>query len=214
MQNHSFQLAKMEKYTNLEDAFRDTWNKLYKGAVKRNDPFHLPTVATTNGSTPECRTVVLRGTDTNHFTLTCWSDIRTPKVADLKIHTEMSWLFWSKAQSLQIRATGQTTVQHYNEATREVWSKIAPKNRKDYCAAYPPGRSFSEIEPEKIYPDWWGDTQKMTAKNTDFGYENFVVITTRVHKIDLLHLHRAGHQRAQFNFSSLDKTWKKDWVVP
>jgi len=204
----------MDKYTNLDDAFRDAWNKLYKGAVKRNEPFHLPTIATTNGKTPECRTVVLRATDTKKFTLTCWSDVRTPKVADLKIYPEMSWLFWSKNQSLQIRAMGQTIVQHCNEETKKVWGKIAPKNRRDYCAAYPPGYYFSDIDPDKIYPNWWGDDEKMNAESTDFGYENFVLITTTVQKIDLLHLHREGHQRAHFAFSSVSQDWKKDWVVP
>lgn len=204
----------MEKYTNLDIALRDTWNKLYKGAIKRNDPFHLPTIATTNGKTPDCRIVVLRDTDTENYTLTCWSDVRTSKVADLKIYPEMTWLFWSKNQSLQIRATGLTTVQNANAETRAIWDTIPPKNRKDYCAGFPPGRALSEIESENIYPEWWGNEEKMTVQNTDFGFENFVLIMTVIQKIDLLHLHREGHQRAQFCYSSPEKDWKKDWVVP
>lgn len=199
----------MDKYTDLESCFRDVRNKIYRGVAERGSPFRLVTIATTNGEIADCRTVVLRDMDVENGILTCWTDIRSSKVMDLKLFRNMTWCFWSKNQSLQLRIQGRTEVLHGTEEVRAIWDKIAPKNRKDYCSNKGPG---SILDEEKSHLNWWGDEEKMTPEMTDYGFDNFAVLTTDIRKIDMLHLHREGHQRAIF---ALDMgVWNKNWVVP
>ena len=199
----------MDIYTDLDTCFRDVWNKLYQGTVERGNLFRLATVATTNGEMADCRTVVLRDMDTENGILTCWTDIRSSKVIDLKLFPNMSWCFWSKNQSLQIRVSGSTKVHHLSDETLQVWDNIAPENRKDYCANTAPGANLTE---ESTHPDWWGQEEKMTSEITNYGFDNFALIRTKIEKIDLLHLHREGHQRALFTLEK--EEWKKNWTVP
>jgi len=199
----------MEKYTDLDSCFRDVWNKMYRGVVERGSPFRLATVGTTNGKLGACRIVVLRDMDADNGILTCWTDIRSGKISDLKLFPNMTWCFWSKNKSLQIRVEGRTKVQHLTNEVQLVWDKIPPKNRKDYCSKLAPG---SILNGEKSHPDWWGKEDMMTTEMTDFGFENFAVISTEIQKIDMLHLHREGHQRAQFELKMGE--WEKNWLTP
>ena len=199
----------MDKYTNLDDCFRDVRNKLYRAVVERASPFRLATIATTNGKLADCRTVVLRDMDIEKGILTCWTDIRSSKVSDLKLFSNMTWCSWSKKQSLQIRVEGRTKVEHLTNEVRMIWNKIPPNNRKDYCSNLGPGRILDE---EKSHPDWWGMEEKMTKEMTDYGFDNFAIIKTEIQKIDMLHLHREGHQRALFVLNM--ENWEKNWLVP
>jgi hypothetical protein len=199
----------MDKYTDLDTCFRDVWNKLYRGTVERGNPFRLVTIATTNGTRADSRLVVFRDMDTENGILSCWTDVRSSKVTDLKLFPNMSWCFWSKNQSLQIRVSGSTKVHHQSEKTRQIWDKIAPQNRKDYCAIVAPG---DNLMAEKTHPDWWGEEDKMTSEITNYGFENFALISTKIEKIDMLHLHREGHQRALFTLEKGE--WKKNWTSP
>ena len=199
----------MDKYTDLDGCFRDIWNKLYRGTVERANPFRLATVATTNGKIADCRTVVLRTMDSKKGILTCWTDVRSSKVADLKLFPNMSWCFWSKNQSLQVRISGNTQVEHLSDASRQIWNNIPPVNRKDYCANTAPGNNLKE---GGTHPDWWGKEEQMTSEITNYGFENFAVINTKIENIDMLHLHREGHQRASFVLKMGE--WKKSWTVP
>ncbi len=199
----------MDKYIDLDSCFRDVWNKLYRGIAERGNPFRLVTVATTNGKRADCRLVVLRDMDTENGMLTCWTDIRSSKVSDLKLFSNMTWCFWSKNQSLQIRVSGKTKVHHLSDETRQIWDTITPGNRKDYCSTNGPGNNLNK---EKSHPDWWGEEESMTAEMTDYGFDNFAVITTQIQEIDMLHLHKEGHQRASFVLKMGE--WEKNWTVP
>jgi len=164
---------------------------------------------TTNGKIGDCRTVVLRAMDTQAGVLSCWTDIRSSKVSDLKLFPKMTWCFWSKSQSLQVRVEGKTQVLHLTKEARIIWDEIPPKNRKDYCSNLGPG---SILKGEKSHPTWWGQEEQMTKEMTDYGFDNFAVILTEIQKIDMLHLHREGHQRAGFEKEMGE--WKKNWLVP
>lgn len=185
---------------------------MYRGAVKRNEDFHLPALATTDGEKPNSRIVVLRETDTENYILTCYSDIRAVKVANMKIYPQTTWNFWSKKLNLQVRATGKSTVMHLNEEARAHWEKISPRGRKDYCSDSAPGTAISESKRYDTHPDWWGKEEKMTVENTDFGFDNFALIQTIIDDVDVLQILRDGHQRAQF-CRSRDE-WEQSWVVP
>ena len=202
----------MEKYNDLDSCFRDVWNKMYRGAVKAKDDFHLPALATTDGEKAGVRTVVLRETDTENYLLTCYSDIRAVKTANLKIYPQATWLFWSKKLNLQIRASGKSTVMHLDETARAHWDKISPRSRKDYCSKNAPGTEIDSPRVTETHPDWWGESDMMTQENTDFGFDNFAVITSIIDDLDVLQILKEGHRRARFCRQRED--WEKSWVIP
>ncbi|MFK7937484.1 MAG: hypothetical protein AB8G22_28470 [Saprospiraceae bacterium] len=204
----------MRLHENLTDLHRDCWNLLFRAAVQRRHEMHTPVLATTkyeslNIATAAARTVVLRTTEVEKRQLTFYTDFRSPKVAELQWQPRHIWHFYDNGQKVQMRITADAIIQHQNDRTRTIWQNIPPKNRKDYCATQPPGSPIED--PQAATPDFFIDGEP-TTENTDYGYENFVVVDAQVLSIDWLHLHREGHQRAQLVWQG--KEWEMNWLVP
>ncbi len=199
----------MERFDDLDDVLRSCWNLLYKGAVQTKDDFHTPVLATTNGQTPNARTVVLRETIPAERKLVAYSDIRSGKIEDIEQYPHACWVFWNPSKHIQIRATGKVTIHHKNELAAEKWAKITPAKRRDYATAKAPGHSKQFAEND-LSPFW--NNTVLNSDTTNMFFEHFVVLSTEVEEIDWLHLHREGHQRAKFYWVNLE--WQKMWAVP
>ena len=76
---------------------------LQKGVVNSNHPFHQFTLGTQGQDKIELRTVVLRQWRLNRRTLIFHTDIRSPKIKQLKKNNICSALFYSKEDKIQIR---------------------------------------------------------------------------------------------------------------
>jgi len=198
----------MEKIENLDDILRDAWNRLFRAAVQRNNPMHTPALATFDGQQVQCRTVVIRETDTSARLLTCYTDVRSAKIEALRAYPQASWLFWNPGKKFQIRARGTTHIHHKDALAKATWDDIPPKNRTDYAAKNAPGSALNQ--PDDGQPDW--EAEAPNAENTAYAFDNFVVLQTEVTQLDWLHLHRDGHRRAYFEWQGGD--WKKQWLVP
>lgn len=199
----------MERINDLEGLLRYAWNALYRGAVQNRHPYHTPVLATTNGKFPSARTVVLRETQVEKRQLLIYTDIRTPKVKDLRRYPIASLVFWDKGKSVQIRARGEIKIHHQDELAREKWENIPAKNRKDYATVSAPGTTKNKDE--NFLLEYWSEDH-LTNEKTEEHYTNFVVLAMEVTEIDLLHLDRASHQRARFFWEN--QNWQKSWIVP
>lgn len=204
----------MRLHENLTELSRDCWNLLFRAAVQRRHEMHTPALTTAQIVASEgvhfgTRTVVLRETNVEDRRLTFYTDFRSEKVKDLQRQPRHVWHFYDKGQKVQIRATADAVIHHQNERTQQIWQNIPPRNRKDYCALQPPGSIIEQ--PQAATPDFFLKDGP-TVENTDYGYENFVVVHAFVTQIDWLHLHREGHQRARLIFTNGE--WQKNWLVP
>ncbi|MEM8524912.1 MAG: pyridoxamine 5'-phosphate oxidase family protein [Bacteroidota bacterium] len=199
----------MEKIDTLEEVLRTCWNLLYRGAVQVRHAYHTPVLATTDGKLPSARTVVLRETKVAERQLLFYTDIRTPKIEDLRQYPFASLVFWDKGKSVQIRAKGKVTIHHQDDLAKSKWELIAPKNRKDYATLTAPGTA--KAKSAIPLPNYWIEGE-LTIEKTNEHYLNFAVLAIEIVELDFLHLNRSGHQRAQFIWEAPD--WKKSWVTP
>lgn len=202
-------MHKMEKFTHLDDVLKTAWNLLYRAAVSRNDPMRTPVLATVMEGQPHQRTIVLRKVDTVQNQLYFFSDLRAPKVTQLRQNPSCNVLFWDPRKKVQIEAQAIGQIFHQAPINEAFWKQINVGGRTSYAATQSPG---TPIEKGQTYlPAAWNT--EMDIKDTESAYSHFAVLELTVQQLDVLHLHQAGHQRCLFKKMSTGD-WQKDWVVP
>ena len=194
---------------NLPSILDHCWHLLFRGAVQKKHLFHTPVVGTIEEGVAQLRTVVLRKTDRANRQLIFYTDIRSPKVEQLKNQPVLSWLFYHPGQQIQLRAFGKTTIHSQNVLTLENWQKIPVYGRKTYGTLNAPGHPLAF--PNDDLPAIW-TTEDIELAQTEYAYNNFAVIVCKINKFEWLSLKRTGHQRAQFIFQKNE--WIGQWVVP
>ncbi|MFA0964237.1 pyridoxamine 5'-phosphate oxidase family protein [Roseivirga sp. BDSF3-8] len=195
----------------LSGVFTDTWATLRRGSADPKHGFHWPVIASVGIDGPEQRKVVLRKVDKEEASLICYTDHRSPKLAQLLEDNRTSWLFYDRNTKTQVRASGISVIHHKNEKARRIWKDIEPSNRQDYTGPLAPGTPLDEYQPNLATPFTTGNP---TRDNTAFGIENFVIIETALLKIDYLKLEKDGHIRALFFRQKGEKEWHKSWIAP
>ena len=175
------------------ELFKFARNELISGVKKSNHPFHLCTLATVNNkNAPELRTVVSRQVESSLESIIIHSDNRSSKNEQINQNPNVSLLYYSFPQRLQIRLTGRAEVIHNSVENTRRFSESSP--HAQICYAYPntPGTDInkptkeglnSEINVKQI------DTIKVSA------LANFSHIKTTIQTIDLLWLNKKGHVR-------------------
>lgn len=201
---------KMERFNGLDDVLSTAWNLLFRATVQRRDPYRTPVLSTINQENiPDARTIVLRETKVQKRQLIFYTDTRSPKVEELKANPNICLVFWNPSRNVQVRASGRMLLEQGNAFSKEYWDKIAPKNRRDYSTINAPSNRSEKSE--GFLPDFW-EAADLTPQNTEAAFENFTVLVAQIDKLDCLHIHREGHQRAQFTWNG--KAWDKTWLVP
>ena len=77
-------------------------------------PFRTFSLASIDDKMPSLRTVVLRDFSIDNRFLDCHSDIRSPKVDELKKNNKFSALFYSTEEKIQLRFKGKVEIFHNN----------------------------------------------------------------------------------------------------
>ena len=192
------------RYT-LYEIEQDIWRRLSDG----NSAFRWGVLATQTAQTPRLRTVVVRKVLPQEQTLFFYTDKRSAKVAELMAHPAVSWLFYDDVSKIQIRLEATATL-HTNDSLANVsWQETPLTNRREYLSTLPPSTPVAEPLsglPEEVLQ------KELTTEESEKGRVNFVVVASRVHTIDWLHLDRDGHQRAQFIYT--DNGTSAHWVIP
>jgi len=198
----------MERFSDLDTAFKQSWDMLYQASVNRNDPMRTPALATLDKAKPQVRTIVLRGVAIKERELLCFSDRRSPKVSQILETSTVEYLFYDPKEKIQIRASGETKLEWESETCRGYWKKLNIAGRSSYAAEVLPGAT-QEVDASGLPPNW---SATLPLQLTDYAFENFCLLKTTVHYMDVLHLHSEGHQRAGFWWEG--EAWKQSWLIP
>lgn len=199
----------MERFDNPDKFLHDAWHLLIKAAIKRKGNYQKPCIATTdpNGFAQQ-RIVVLREVDQEKRLLTLFTDARSEKVNELQSNPLLSWLFWDERKKVQIRMIGEAVLEQGTDRCRIYWARLPVQGRASYAMLTAPG---TPKEQDTVpLPDFW--KSDIDLEKTEYAFDHFMVITCRIFKVDLLHLHHEGHQRAQFEYQ--DDHWQGRWVTP
>ncbi|RMG57781.1 MAG: hypothetical protein D6722_24420 [Bacteroidetes bacterium] len=191
----------------LEAYRQDLWARLDQAITTPGAPFQTLALATTFDGQPEARLLVLRALDQQARRLTHYADRRSAKIAQLEAQPRVCWLGWDPGAQLQLRLYGSARLHLDDDRAREAWDSMPASSRLHYSGPHAAGTPIDD--PAQAAFAAYG-----THENPESAAwaRNFALIDTEVDAIDLLHLDRAGHRRAHYQWDGT--SWQARWVVP
>lgn len=179
------------------------WQELQRATVDRHHEWRTPVLASVDDDgLPQARTVVLRRADADTRTLTCFTDARSPKCADLQARPQAALVFWSQRLGWQLRVTATAEVDTAGPAVQAAWERVRQSAAaSDYLMPSPPGAPLDAAAP---------------APAPASGQHHLAIVRLQVSGIDWLELHRDGHRRGRWDGSSTGRPepagW--EWLTP
>ena len=162
---------------------------LRDGVTVSSHPFRLLTVATvgTDGL-PNARLVVLRHFMEAERVIEFHTDVRSPKVDQLRQHPQVGLLFYDPILRFQLRIAATVRLHNSDSVARESWRTMRETSRATYTVGIGPGGLVDASEP--------AENPLFHAENESAAMANFMVVRCEFDEMDLLELHPTGHRRA------------------
>ncbi len=178
------------------------WTELERAVTERGHPWRQPVLATTcplRGA--QARTVVLREVDPATRTLLLYTDIRSPKVAQLDHDPRAQLVCWSPALGWQLRLSVDVRCETDGLDVTSRWARLRhTRAAQDYLSPLAPG----SVQPAP---------GTVTAPAEAVAVRGaFAVLRAQVREMDWLVLDPQGHRRAMFDFR--DGQPAARWLVP
>jgi pyridoxamine 5'-phosphate oxidase len=197
---------------NQQELLSKIFAMLGRGVADRKSPMHTPTIATIGlDGSPQARVVVFRKFLHDEQTLLFHTDLRSPKILELEYDKRISWLFYHPAEKMQFRISGKITIHSgANDALKlKQWQSTWNFGRRCYMGAAPSQivENATSGMPEEIID------REPTTEESEIGFANFAVITTKIKMIDCLELYVKGHHRSLFTWDENDNL-TMNWLTP
>jgi pyridoxamine 5'-phosphate oxidase len=197
---------------NQDELLSKIFAMLTRGVADRKSPLHTPTLATigTDGS-PQARVIVFRKFLPEERKLIFHTDLRSPKIKEIKADRRVSWLFYHAGEKMQFRITGEAAIHADadDETKLKQWQATWAFGRRCYMGEAP-SRIVSEATsglPAEI------SNREPTIEESEVGFQNFAVVSTKISSIDCLELHATGHRRTLFNWNEKGES-EISWLTP
>ena len=194
-------------YEDFTEIKKKIWSMLNNAVKDRGSPFRIPVFICGGQNDFDGRIVVLRKSNETGNIVQYHSDIRSDKIAKLKVNKNAAMLFYDKEEKIQVRLKVECTINHDNEITKKSWLKTAHMSRKCYLLDTGPGTE-SQTPTSGLKPE--SDNFEYTMEQSEEGYKNFTVIQCKIKSIEWLYLAAKGHRRARFDLENN----KEHWLVP
>ena len=186
------------------------WACLNAGAGPGRSPFTLMQAATVGlDGSPQVRTVVLRKANREADAIWFHTDVRSPKVAELRADPRISLLAYDPETNLQIRVQGSAMISDDESDRRAMWTSSRPHTLTLYRSPCCPSTEIAR--PSDAYPESEPELDTDAAA-TKSGYAHFALVRVSIDRFDVLHIKSEGHQRCVLNQS--DTGWQAHWVSP
>lgn len=166
---------------------------LTKGIHTAKHPFHQFVIGSLNEGKIEQRTVVLRRWVLKRRTIIFHTDIRAPKVEQLRKNRACSILFYSKQDKLQLRFTCSAHIHYKSRLSDFLFSQTTESQRRCYGFSKAP----SIIIPKRTKEEWEQTSEEI---NKEDPYENFAACVCNFSELDLLYLNHEGHVRIRYKW--------------
>lgn len=170
-----------------DNLVRLAWRELAEAVGNPPHPWRTP-ILVTGGGRADGRVVVLRRFQTQPPRLTCFTDVRSPKIQAVRSDSRVTWVFYHPELRLQLRVKGTAKLCHDDALAWADWEALPESGRREYASASPPG------------------SREVGTKLLDLteAARNFAVIITEVQEWDCLQLDAAGHRRVRFTARGLE----------
>lgn len=173
------------------------WQELQRATVDRHHEWRTPVLASVDADgLPQARTVVLRRADAEARALTCFTDARSPKCADLQARPRAALVFWSQRLGWQLRITADARVATDGPAVQAAWERVRPSAAAtDYLMPRAPGAPLDD-----------------TTTGPAGERHHLAIVQLEVRAIDWLELHRDGHRRGRWDGGPAQGGEPAGWV--
>tara|TARA_B110000881_G_scaffold137463_1_gene121153 strand:+ start:1602 stop:2216 length:615 start_codon:yes stop_codon:yes gene_type:complete len=198
-----------EYYNDLDKIYLKIWDLLKDGLANRDASFHIPAFVCGKNESFDSRIVVLRGVSQKEKKIWFHSDIRSIKIKTLKTNSLSSFLFYDKAEKIQLRISCDSKINYQNEITKNAWKKTVHMSRQCYLGEKGPG-SISTTPTSGLSKNI--DDYKYSIEESEIGYKNFCLVENFINTIEWLYLAAKGHRRACFNIKN--NSLEKKWLIP
>ena len=180
----------------LDEYFEAAILELKKGTSQKKHPFRYFTLAALQPNTGiGLRTVVLRKVEEN-LDLIFYTDMRSAKIEEIKIHPGVSALFYHPKKLLQLKIIGQANTIEDAATLKTYWNGVPIKARKDYTTNLAPGTPITDEQ----------------AVDFSENENHFAMVRIQVNEIELVQLQRPEHMRIRFQ--KVDGKWNGIRLVP
>ena len=170
----------------LDQILQSIWAELCEGVRDRRHGFHLPVLAScSEEGVADSRVVVLRRIDADQRAIHCNTDRRAPKVASLRVHPTVSWLFYDFERRTQLRIRAHAEVLTEGPLVDEAWQGSSVDSRRCYLAPNAPGAESAQ--PSANLPASHL-TRNPSPEESEAGRDHFAIIRSQATRIDWLHL--------------------------
>jgi pyridoxamine 5'-phosphate oxidase len=192
------------------------WALLARGAADPDEDWHWPVIASVDARAhgdpaADARVVVLRRAHAASRELEVHSDLRAHKIAQLAAAPRVCLVFHDRRRQLQLRAWADARVHAGDAVARRAWDGLAASSKRTYLAPRRPGDEIDAPDPNlpEGFPDRSADAAALEPAFASFG-----AIVLRVRRLEWLHLDRAGHQRARFEWDDAGRAGPMRWIRP
>ena len=196
------------KLTTLADFFEHAWRALEAGAGPQRSPFAIAHLATRSAAGADVRAVALRRANRAAATVGFNTDLRAPKVAQLRRDALGTLLAYDARGGVALRVRGRCALTPH---CATAWRATAARSRVCYRQRVAPGTVLAQ--PASVDP---AAAQRAPA-DADAGLENFCAVTLHIAQLELLDLRASGHRRARFLAPSdsvdLARPWAGEWLA-
>ena len=172
-----------------QDSHTEYLNKinhlLQEGVHQKMHPFHWASFASLDADKAQLRTVILREWCLERRTLIFHTDMRSPKIKQLKANPNCAIMFYSQQHHLQLRFQASAHIHSQDELASYHYQQLHAKQLAIYQAEQAPSTAISD--PNSLA--YTADAQP-----------NFAVIVCNFDTLDLLHLDEAGHRRILYDW--------------
>ena len=185
------------------------WGLLEDSVIDRRNGFRKPVFATLSPNTGcAVRTVVLRAVDRERRCVRFYTDLRSPKVVQIRNDPRAALVFQDSVRKVELRAEALVSLHRDDTLAQRCWTTLPAGKRREFAGASPPGSPAEELSvPTEI--------GKTTSADTidGAGWSNFAVADCRIGRLDWLESDSAGHRRAVFAWDRRGEL-NATWLVP
>jgi pyridoxamine 5'-phosphate oxidase len=186
------------------------WDLLETAAKGTGPGWRLPVLATHSREQCFQRTVVLRGVRRSDGVLQFHTDVRSPKVQQIRNNAKVSLLFYDHQLATQLLLQGTAAIHTRGETADQLWADGTTASLKIYCGSAAPG-TVSAAPDANLPPQLVG---RIPDRNEiEGGRTNFAALEVHTETVEWLRLSRDGNLRARFS-PEAGLPLRAEWVAP
>lgn len=178
------------------------WDQLGAAATSRS-PFNFLQLATAGlDGAPQLRTIVLRRCDASQGTLSFVTDMRSPKIQEIRNDPRVALVGFDPAASVQLRLSGDATISDDEAERLEMWQSLRERTLILFDAPHAPGTILDDN----------GQPLQAGEPSNEEPYKRFALVTVRLNRLEWLDLSSEHHIRCAFDRDGA--TWRGAWLAP